>query len=106
MKEESTNWNKIISNLFMRTLIYLVVAILIIILVVYWLLHASIYVMPKWIIHNVMPMYGNDTTMAQMHVDTAGNLLIFYVSFASVIITMILVIQSGEANKQSKKAVI
>src|SRR5665647_439271 len=83
----------------------LLVAVFLLISLLQALVILCISVLPKKIINDVMPMYGNNSTMAQMHVDIAGNLLIFYVTAAYVIITLYLVIQSEETNTHSKKAV-
>ncbi len=63
-----------------------------------------IYIIPWLLVNDVMSKYDN-STMAQMHVDIADNLLFFFVTVAYVIITLNLATQSKKAVMQSEKAI-
>lgn len=75
-------------------LIIVVIGLLLLILV--------IYVIPAMIEITTLKFYGYDTTLADMHISIANNLLMTSITFIYVLLTVALVTQSKEQVAQSK----
>lgn len=89
----TTNLNKIISHPTQFALLLLFLLFLIVTLI------------PALFVYSTTSAY-NDSTLAEMHISAANNLLITFVTLLYVLLTVVLVTQSKEAVIQSKEAVI
>lgn len=62
-----------------------------------------LYYIPNIYEKDIMQRYDNDTTLTDIHISTANNLLMAYINFLYVALTAIIITQSREAIAQSRK---
>lgn len=62
-----------------------------------------LYYIPNVYEKDIMQRYDNDTTLTDIHISTANNLLMAYINFLYVALTVIIITQSRDAIAQSRK---
>jgi hypothetical protein len=101
-KHKENSWKNILEKIknhpITQVLYVIIVGIVLIILFKMFLI-----IIPSLAVHDAMSRYENNSTLAGMHVATETNLLIFFVTLAYVILTLILVTETKKTVIQSKK---
>lgn len=99
------NWKKIEKNWIVK-LIKLLISSAIIVELTKFVVIMLIKALPQSFVQDAMSIYNGNSTMAEMHVSVANNLLLSAITFVYVLLTWNLAKESKNAVTQSKEAIV